>query len=215
MNPEDFLRAASVIALPLISAITLHEWAHGWVASIRGDHSAKMLGRLSLNPIKHIDPIGTILVPLTLIVTGTGFIFGWAKPVPVNQSALKNPRFDMALVAIAGPLANIIMAILWGMIIKFSPNITSEALLWLKLTSASGVSFNIFLAVLNMLPIPPLDGGRIASALIPRKLAFYYDKLEPYGLFILIALMLSGILSTVISPIYFSVTEFLNHLLQF
>lgn len=212
MIPEDLLRQISVMGLPLLTAITLHEWAHGWVASLRGDYSAKMLGRLSLNPVHHIDPIGTLLVPITLIFLGTGFIFGWAKPVPVNANALKNPRFDMALVAVAGPLANILMAVLWGIAGKFAGD--SDFGTWLGLSSDIGIKLNIFLAVLNMLPILPLDGGRILSAFLPRRLVYYFDQTEPFGLYILVALMLLGILPVIISPIFYQVLFFISHLLQ-
>lgn len=211
MIPEDLLRNISTLSIPLLTAITLHEWAHGWVASLRGDYSAKMLGRLSLNPIKHIDPIGTVLVPITLIFLGTGFVFGWAKPVPVNSNALKNPRYDMALVAIAGPIANIIMAIIWALASKLASN--SNFGIWLALTAASGIKLNIFLAVLNMLPILPLDGGRILSAFLPRKLVYYFDQHEPYGFYILLALMLLGILPMIITPIFYNIFSMINLLL--
>ena len=213
MNPEEFLRIASIVSLPLITAITLHEWAHGWVASLRGDNSAKMLGRISLNPARHIDPIGTLLVPISLIVLNIGLIFGWAKPVPVNTSALKNPRFDMALVAIAGPIANIIMAIMWGLAGKFAGS--NNFGLWLTQAANSGVILNIFLAVLNMLPIPPLDGGRILSAFLPRRIVYYYDQLEPYGFFILIGLMATNSLSGILQPTIHYLLIAISRLLEF
>jgi len=186
-----------IYAIPVIFAITVHETAHGWTASQLGDHSAKMMGRLTLNPIKHIDPVGTLLVPAFLYFTA-GFIFGWAKPVPVNFSALRSPKRDMLWVALAGPASNFIMAIMWLTVLMLSINIGSQ---FLADMAQIGIQINLLLAVLNLLPLPPLDGGRIMSSLLPNKLAYQYDQLEPYGLFILLGLLFLGVFQTIILPI--------------
>jgi Zn-dependent protease len=190
--------------LPVLFAITLHEASHAWVAYRLGDSSAKMLGRLSFNPMKHIDPIGTILVPIIiLIVSKFNFVFGWAKPVPINSNALRNPRRDMILVTAAGPVSNLIMAFLWAMCIKIgvmlNPRASSIAL-FIFLSGQAGIIINLVLAYLNLLPILPLDGGRIVANLLPLRQALQYQKLEPYGFLILLAMMFSGVLAWLISP---------------
>lgn len=192
-----------IYAIPVLFAITVHETAHGWVASLLGDHSARMMGRLTLNPIKHIDPIGTLAVPAFLYFT-SGFIFGWAKPVPVNFNALRSPKQDMLWVAIAGPVSNFLMAAGWLAIILVAINTGSQ---FLADMAQVGVQINLLLAVLNLLPLPPLDGGRVLSALLPPKLAYQYDQLEPYGLFILLGLLFLGIFQSVILPI----TKLIQH----
>ena len=186
-----------IYATPVLFAITVHEAAHGWVASLLGDHSARMMGRVTLNPIKHVDLVGTIIVPAFLFFTA-GFIFGWAKPVPVNFRALRSPKKDMLWVAIAGPMSNFIMATLWLIIIFFAINTGSQ---FLADMAQVGIQINLLLAVLNLLPLPPLDGGRVVSSLLPSKLAYQYDQLEPYGLFILLGLLFLGVFQTVILPI--------------
>ncbi len=200
------LQTIAVSILPLLFAITVHEVAHGWVANKLGDPTAKMMGRLTLNPIKHIDPVGTILVPGVLLVLG-GFIFGWAKPVPVTFQNLKNPRRDSALVALAGPISNFLMAIMWAMIAKFAMLLGND-MAWLTtpliLMGMVGVIFNLVLMVLNLLPILPLDGGRVVESLLPGPLSYKYSRLEPYGLVILIVLLVSGLLSQILSiPLMF------------
>ena len=186
-----------IYAIPVIFAITVHETAHGWIASLLGDHSAKMMGRLTLNPIKHIDLVGTIIVPAFLYFT-SGFIFGWAKPVPVNFNALRSPRRDMLWVAVAGPASNFIMALLWLGVVFIAIDTGSQ---FLADMAQVGIQINLLLAVLNLLPIPPLDGGRVMSSLLPPKLSYQYDQLEPYGLFILLGLLFLGIFQTLILPI--------------
>lgn len=200
-----------VSIIPVLFAIVLHEVAHGWTAYKLGDKTAYMLGRLSLNPIKHIDPIGTILVPAILIMT-VGFAFGWAKPVPIDWRNLRNPKRDTAIVALAGPAANLCMAIIWVLLaliatlLPTSMSILSQPLLNMAVI---GVFFNILLMIFNLIPIPPTDGGRIAVSLLPPQLGNTLSKVEPYGLIILLALMLTGILWKFIMPII----QFINHLL--
>jgi Zn-dependent protease len=184
--------------IPVLLAITLHEAAHGWTASKFGDHTARMMGRVTLNPVKHIDPVGTIIVPLALLIMSTGFIFGWAKPVPINFNALRSPKSGMIWVALAGPGANLIMAIGWLFvaILSFNNNIP----IMLKMAGA-GIFINILLAVFNLLPIPPLDGSRVISALLPNPLAYKYNQLERFGFVILIGLMFIGGFSYIVWPI--------------
>jgi Zn-dependent protease len=202
MDPAKIqLITASII--PILFAITLHEVAHGWIADMRGDHTARMLGRLTLNPIKHIDPIGTVILPIFFLLT-TGFMFGWAKPVPVNARYLKNPRFDMAWVAIAGPLSNFLMAFIWGVIAKIALNLNTETAKFLILMSQIGITINLFLALLNLIPIPPLDGSRVLSACLPPKISYWYERIEPFGFLILIALLLSGLLNALlVDPVFY------------
>ena len=186
-----------IYIIPLLFAITLHEAAHGWVASKLGDHTARMMGRVTLDPTKHIDPIGTIAIPLVLLLSSSGFIFGWAKPVPINFNALRNGKNGMIWVALAGPGANIVMAICWlfVMIIAIKMNITV-----LIEMGRVGILVNCVLAVFNLLPIPPLDGSRVISALLPNRLAYQYNQLEQYGLYILLGLMFLGGFNYLVRP---------------
>jgi Zn-dependent protease len=190
----------AVWVLPVLFAITVHEVAHGWVARKLGDNTAWMLGRLTLNPIKHIDPVGTILVPGLLFMT-SGMVFGWAKPVPVNWRNLHNIRRDMFLVALAGPVANLIMAIIWALLAKIA--LQAEVAYFsvpLMLMGAAGVQINLVLMVVNLLPIPPLDGGRILNAVLPPSLSVVYQQIEPYGLIIMAGLLYTGMLGNIIMP---------------
>jgi Zn-dependent protease len=205
--PMPDFQTLLIYAIPLIFAITVHEFAHGWVANQRGDSTARMLGRLTLNPIKHIDPVGTILMPAILFFTGSPFLFGWAKPVPINFNALKSPKQDMILVALAGPVSNFIMALLWLLVIVFALNLQSQLLMDM---AHFGIAINLVLGVFNLLPLPPLDGSRVVSALLPNHLAYRYNKLEAYGLYILLGLLFLGIFERVILPI---VNFILNYLL--
>lgn len=199
------LQTLLIWIIPVLFAITVHEFAHGFIASKLGDQTARMMGRLTLNPVKHIDPIGTILVPAALYFS-TGFIFGWAKPVPINASALRSPKQDMLWVAMAGPAANFIMAIIWLIVLIFGFNFNSQFLITM---GQVGIQINLILAVLNLLPLPPLDGGRVVSALLPNKLAYQYDQLEAYGLFILVGLLYFGIFQHIIIPIVGSLQRFM------
>jgi Zn-dependent protease len=198
MNPDlmSYVQKISIWALPVLFAITLHEVAHGWAARALGDRTAEMLGRLSLNPVKHIDPMGTVVVPILLLVLG-GFLFGWAKPVPVAMRNFKHPRRDMALVAIAGPLSNLAMALAWGLLMKLALSMNPEEGIWLGiiLMCRAGILINIVLMVLNLIPLPPLDGGRVLTGLLPERQARVMDRIEPYGFVILIGLMVTGALS--------------------
>ncbi len=203
MSGLTSLQEFSIWALPVLFAVTLHEVAHGWMAKRLGDPTAQRLGRLSLNPIKHIDPIGTVLIPGLLILMGTGFIFGWAKPVPITWSNLRKPRRDMALVALAGPGANLFMAILWALVrwlAAYLPAAWGWAATPLALMGAAGIGINIVLMVLNLLPLPPLDGSRIVTGLLPNRLAWSYSRIEPYGLWILLLLVGTGALGWILAP---------------
>ncbi|MBD3612789.1 MAG: site-2 protease family protein [Hydrogenovibrio crunogenus] len=201
------MQKIAIWTIPVLMAITLHEAAHGWVASKLGDKTALMLGRVTLNPLKHIDPIGTVVVPITLLVLG-GFVFGWAKAVPINARNFKNPSVDMAWVAIAGPLSNFLMAIGWAFIAKLGYDLSAGDVSpdnigqFLTYSGMAGIAINLVLMVLNMIPIPPLDGSRVLSALLPARIAYSYNRLEPYGFFILLGLLLLGVLGPIISGPY-------------
>lgn len=207
MNVDSAIQTVSVAILPLIFAITLHEAAHGWVASKCGDKTALMLGRVTLNPLKHIDLIGTVILPIIMLFF-SGFIFGWAKPVPVAWQNLKHPRRDMALVALAGPSANLLMALLWAIIAKCAilylvgnnqPWIASTGQFF-QATASFGILINCILLVLNLVPIPPLDGSRVISSVLPARAAHIYERVEPFGIWILLALLLFGILGHMLWP---------------
>jgi Zn-dependent protease len=184
----------------VIFAITLHEAAHGYVARHFGDMTAYSQGRVSLNPLRHIDPIGTVLVPLITMVLG-GILFGWAKPVPVNFANLRHPKKDMLWVALAGPGANLFMALVWASVMKLATMMPESSLaLPMALMGKAGVTINAVLMVLNLLPVPPLDGGRVAVSLLPPHLAYRYAALEPYGMMILVLLLFTGVLNFILWP---------------
>lgn len=196
---EQILQTIAVYAIPVIFAITLHEAAHGYVAKAFGDTTAYVLGRVSLNPLRHIDPLGTIVVPTALFAT-TGFVFGWAKPVPVNYHALRQPKRDMMWVAAAGPAANAVMALGWAMLFKFALMSGGGAGDYLYEIGKAGIMVNVILMVLNLLPIPPLDGGRILVGLLPNKLAWSFARIEPYGFPILLLLLVTNVLTVILTP---------------
>jgi len=194
------VQKVSAYALPIIFAITVHEAAHGYAARYFGDMTAHYLKRITLNPIRHIDPVGTILIPALTFMVG-GIPFGWAKPVPVNFSNLRNPKKDMLWVAIAGPASNLIMAIFWTIILVRINLFPLEAAHFLSVMCYAGIQINLVLMVLNMIPLPPLDGGRVAVSLLPYPWSSHLAGLERYGFFILIFLLFSGILGKILTPL--------------
>ncbi|MDD5180359.1 MAG: site-2 protease family protein [Gallionellaceae bacterium] len=200
MQLEHLIQTIAIAAIPILFAITLHEAAHGYVARHFGDMTAYQQGRISLNPIRHIDPVGTVLLPVLTLWLG-GILFGWAKPVPVNFAALRRPKQDMLWVALAGPGANLFMAFFWALLVKlawsFPGNYFAEPMLEM---AKIGIKINVVLMVLNLLPLPPLDGGRIAVSLLPHRQAYKLSLLEPYGMFILIFLAITPVLGWILTP---------------
>jgi Zn-dependent protease len=203
MSPLTILQNTLIYGIPILFAITVHEVAHGWVANKLGDPTARLLGRLTLNPIKHIDLVGTIIIPAALFFT-TGFVFGWAKPVPIGWRNLRSPRRDVAIVAAAGPISNLCMALLWGLVIKLGVLLHTITDMGISLAMIEmgtiGIQINLILLVLNLIPIPPLDGSRVVASFLPAKLAYFYARIEPFGFVILLLLLYFHILTAVISP---------------
>ncbi len=202
---DSLIQTITVYAIPVLFGITLHEAAHGYVARMFGDPTAWQAGRISLNPMRHIDPIGTIVVPLVLLIStkmmgGAGMLFGWAKPVPVDWGRLRKPKRDMLWVALAGPASNLVMGIIWfiGLRLLLEAGGDQDDF-WVRM-SIAGVQVNLILMALNLFPLPPLDGGRIVFSLLPSGMAYQYSRIEPYGLVILIVLMVSGVLWTLLRP---------------
>ena len=204
MQLEALVLKIVISAVPILFAITVHEASHGYAAKYFGDLTAEKMGRISLNPFRHIDPLGTIILPAITLIVG-GVLFGWAKPVPVNFANLRNPKKDMLWVAAAGPASNLVMAIAWGILLGFvkrgldAGEFPTAAYLFIEMAYV-GITINVVLMVLNLLPMPPLDGGRIAVSLLPNNLATQLSRVEQYGFIILIALMFSGILGKILSP---------------
>ena len=195
MDIANIIQTVAIYALPVLFAITVHEAAHGYVARHCGDNTAAMLGRVTLNPLKHIDPIGTIAMPLFLYVATSGaFLFGYAKPVPVNFGRLKNPRRDMILVALAGPASNLAQALLWGIGLVLLQSAGVGERFFLEMCQA-GALVNVIMCVFNLFPLPPLDGGRIVAGLLPPKAAITYGRIEPWGFFIVMGLVVAGVIS--------------------
>ncbi|MBL8513530.1 MAG: site-2 protease family protein [Betaproteobacteria bacterium] len=198
----NLIQKITIYAIPLIFAITLHEAAHAYAAKHFGDATAYMLGRMTLNPIKHIDPIWTIAIPLMLILVGSPFVFGAAKPVPVNFAGLRNPKRDMIWVAAAGPLANLAMMIFWAIVGKMATGLPeSDPAVFLALVAQAGIFVNALLMVFNLFPLPPLDGGRIVTGLLPGPLAYKFARIEPYGMFILIGLIVLRVMDFFLWPL--------------
>lgn len=203
------IQKIAAYALPVLFAITVHEAAHGYAAKFFGDLTAERLGRITLNPLKHIDPIGTILLPAISVLLG-GVLFGWAKPVPVNFAQLRRPKQDMLWVALAGPASNFAMALAWGLILARVDLLPLSSHVFMTQMSLAGIQINLVLLVLNLFPLPPLDGGRIAVSLLPMRAAIKFAQIERYGMLILIALLFTGILGILLSP----VLRFFQHLLN-
>ena len=214
MDVAATIQFISVAIIPILFGITLHEVSHGWTARYFGDRTAELLGRLSLNPVRHIDPVGTIAVPIVLGIL-IGMPFGWAKPVPVNGNNLRNPKRDMVVVAAAGPASNLVMAVFWALIfaatLQWQQPLSAGRQFLLSMAQV-GIFFNVLLCVFNLLPIPPLDGGRVLRGLVPESLGRRLDAVEPYGLILVMALLALGILGRVIGPVVSTLTQAIQRL---
>ena len=213
MDFSDTIRQIIISAPPILAAIIFHEVSHGFVANKLGDPTAKFMGRLTLNPIAHIDPVGTVILPALLMLTGSP-VFGWAKPVPINPANFKDPKRDMAISAAAGPITNIMLAIVSLLILKFisyaAALLPTSFVLPLTMMFKQSILINVVLAAFNLLPIPPLDGGRVLVGLLPHKQAVAYSRIEPYGFFILIILLMTGIAGKLINPFIYLIFALLN-----
>jgi len=220
MDVTQLVQTLAIYSLPVLFAITLHEAAHGYVARHFGDMTAYAQGRISLNPFRHIDLVGTIIVPIVILVAaklvgGPGYLFGWAKPVPVNYSALRRPKQNMMWVAAAGPGANLAMALAWALLLKFADALPlSQVSAAMRLVCVAGIQVNVVLMVLNLLPILPLDGGRILASLLPHRMAWQYARLEPWGFPILLLLLFSGYLGVLLRPVVEASYQVIGTVLQ-
>ncbi len=212
MDVNAIIQGISIWALPVVLAVVLHEVAHGWVAERLGDDTARWMGRLTLNPLKHIDPIGTVVIPIALIVIGSPILFGYAKPVPVDFRKLRRPKQDMVWVALAGPAANILLALASALVLWLSVHLQASAA-WvaepLSLMCQASILINIVLCIFNLIPLPPLDGGRVAVGLLPGPAAYRLSRLEPYGFIIVVALLLLGVIQQTIGPIIMGLSSWL------
>lgn len=212
MDINAILHGISIWALPVMLAIVLHEVAHGWVADRLGDDTARCMGRLTLNPMKHIDPIGTILVPVMLLIFGSPILFGYARPVPVNFRKLRHPKRDMVWVALAGPATNILLAIASAILLAVMVQLPGD-MVWLAQPVATmcqaSIIINMVLCIFNLIPLPPLDGGRVAVGLLPERYAVYVARIEPYGFMIIVALLFMGVLQSLIGPAVMGSANFL------
>ena len=200
MPDLSLVQKIAIWVVPVLLGITVHEVAHGWIARKLGDNTAFMLGRLTLNPLKHVDPMGTILIPGMLLLLQAGFIFGYAKPVPINWKNLRHPKRDMALVAVAGPVANLLMAVGWALLLRLGTSLGDSGMA-LVYMGVAGIIINAILMMLNLLPLPPLDGGRVLTGLLPGPWAYKFSRIEPYGFFILIGLLVTGVLGISLWPL--------------
>ncbi len=201
MDISSFIQNICIYALPVLFAITLHEAAHAYAARHFGDPTAYLMGRMTLNPIKHIDPLGTIALPLLCLLLPGSFLFGWAKPVPVNFGDLRNPKRDMRWVALAGPAANLIMMLLWTLVLGILLHAAEGDFVYpLRQMAQAGVQINIVLMILNLIPIPPLDGGRVLISLLPDSAARKVARIEPYGMIVLLVLMFTKVLFVIMVP---------------
>ena len=211
MDIANLIQTVAIYALPVLFAITIHEAAHGYVAKYLGDNTAWTLGRVTLNPLKHIDPIGTIVMPLMLYIATSGaFLFGYAKPVPVQFGKLRNPKRDMIWVALAGPASNLIQALLWGILFYLLQGAGTTEPFFIKMCQA-GLLVNVVMFVFNLFPLPPLDGGRILVGLLPYKQAVLVSRIEPWGFFVVMALVLTGVVSTIwMKPLMAATYSFLQ-----
>jgi len=215
IDMNAIMQGISIWALPVLFAVVLHEVAHGWVADKLGDDTARWMGRLTLNPLKHIDPVGTLLIPIALLVMQSPFLFGYAKPVPINWRKLRNPKRDMVLVALAGPLTNLALALVSTAVLALAA-VMPESMLWftkpLALMCQASIIINLVLFIFNLLPLPPLDGGRVAVGLLPGPMAYQLSQLERYGFIIIVILLVLGWLQAIIGPVVMGGSQFLINL---